>query len=218
MINPMNLTLDDALELADITKEQASHNCHAVSLALINHPEFPTARIARGACSNPDAIIGGQHSWVVIGTDAYDPYATVIDPTIWSYSDTIDGLVITTMQDGEYHPHGWVEGMNMMAWGRPDTPHGDILELADNYEPSARASLFIDMLGPLDWQGWSIMLSQAPITGWPAGEITAAAENTPALSPIIPIDRLGMLTNTNPNNLYIAKEREGEHPEFREIT
>ena len=171
MIDPTSLNLDEALELIKCNREQASHQCHAISLALVKHPEFPLARVARGTCHNPDASIGSQHSWIVLGTDPYDPKATVIDPTLFSYSETIDDLWIGNAEEGGYQPFGWHEGLNIFDWGRPGTPQGPILEISNDYEPSLDGYRFLDMLGPLDWEGWSLMLGNAPVTGWPSGEI-----------------------------------------------
>lgn len=84
MSDPAGMRLDDLLDLAGLTRDQAAQQCHAVSLQLISVPDFPTARVARGFCSNPEAKMLRQHSWIVLGTDAYDPDATVIDPTLWS--------------------------------------------------------------------------------------------------------------------------------------
>jgi hypothetical protein len=38
--------------------------------------------------------------------------------------------------------------------------------------------------------------------GFPAGEFLAAMDDTPATSALVPIDRLGMLTDRNPGGLY----------------
>lgn len=38
---------------------------------------------------------------------------------------------------------------------------------------------------------------------WPAAEIIAAIDDTKALSALVPIDILGMLTDRNPSGLYL---------------
>ena len=62
------------------------------------------------------------------------------------------------------------------------------------------------VVGPLDYGGWSILANYCPVEGWPAGEIYAAMDDTPALKSLVPIDRLGMLTNRNPGRLYLREE------------
>ena len=57
--------------------------CHAASLKLVRHGDLGACRVARGACRG----VLGQHSWVVLGDDCYDKLATIIDPTLWSYTD-----------------------------------------------------------------------------------------------------------------------------------
>lgn len=44
--------------------------------------------------------------------------------------------------------------------------------------------------------------THAPVGGWPSGEITKAVYQTEALSALIPIDRVGMHTDLNPEGLY----------------
>lgn len=59
------------------------------------------------------------------------------------------------------------------------------------------------MVGPLDRPGW-MRLASCPVGGWPAAEVLAAMDDTPALQTLVPIDRLGMLTDRNPGGLYLA--------------
>ena len=42
----------------------------------------------------------------------------------------------------------------------------------------------------------------APVEDWPAGEIFAAMDDTEGLKALVPIDKLGMLTDRNPGGLY----------------
>jgi hypothetical protein len=47
-------------------------------------------------------------------------------------------------------------------------------------------------------------VSHAPVLGWPAGEIIEAVCDTPGLGEVIvPVDRIGMLTDRNPDGLYL---------------
>ena len=171
--------------------------CHAASLKLVRQGEF-ACRVARGACRG----VGGQHSWVVLGDDCYDCYderATIIDPTLWSYDDTVSGIWVGTYRDGRHTPHG--KG-SIWQWGRPDKPTGPIVTLTPRQSFSPTAQDFLELLGPLDFKGWA-MLAHAPVEHWPAGEIIAAINSTEGLSALVPIDILGMTTDLNPKGLYL---------------
>lgn len=171
------------------------HQCHAASLELVRSGLLPdSARVARGACSG----VGGQHSWVALG-DPYAPDAPIVDPTLWSYDDAVDGIWIGTARSGRHVPHGGTG--SIWTYGRPAPALGPPVELTPTTPLSKDARTFLDLLGPLDRSGWAI-LSGAPVGGWPAGEILAAMDDTPALRALVPVDRLGMLTDRNPGGLY----------------
>lgn len=179
-------------------------NCHGASFALVN-AELWTCRLARGTCTN----VGAQHSWVVIGTDPYDDEADIIDPTLWCYDPEIVGIWGGDASAGLHRPHG--KG-SIWDWGKPVAGAGEIVQLEAVEAPwSEEASGFLDVLGPLDWDGWQ-RLTQAPVEGWPAGEILSAIDKQ---RPLVPIDILGMTTNQNPTGTYIASGHEDEFPRYR---
>ena len=154
-------------------------------------------RVARGSCRS----VAGQHSWVVIGTDCYDEGATIIDPTLWSYDPSVEGVWTGTYRDGLHQPHG--KG-SIWAWGRPDYPTGPIMELTPRKPLSASAQSFLSLMGPLDYQGWA-QLAHAPVQNWPSGEIFDAMHHTENLPGLVPIDIIGMVTSLNPGGLYLPK-------------
>lgn len=173
------------------------HNCHGASLALVN--AGLATRVARGWCEG----VLGQHSWAVIGNDCYDRRATIIDPTLWSYTDKVDGIYIGTAVKHQHTPHG--SGL-IWDWGRPRRGIGPVVLLTPKQPLSIVAEDFIALLGPLDRYGWSVLANQAPVQGWPAGEIFSAMDDTKELAAVVPIDKLGMLTDRNPNGLYLPKK------------
>jgi hypothetical protein len=185
--------------------EDWAAQCHAASVKLVQSGRFDVCRVARGSCTG----VGGQHSWVVLGDDCYDMDATLIDPTLWSYDDTVTGVWVGTYRDGKHTPHG--KG-SIWAWGRPDEATGPVIELTPR-EPFSQSALdFLELLGPLDREGW-IMLAHAPVEFWPAAEIIDAMCETPhptipnqTLEGYVPIDIVGMVTTRNPGGLYLPEE------------
>lgn len=176
--------------------EQWVARCHEASLRLVKSDAFADARVARGSCRG----VGGQHSWVVLG-DPYDEDATIVDPTLWSYDDSVEGVWVGSMKDGRHVPHG--KG-SIWEWGRPDNAApGEAMELTPREPWSPAAELFLQMLGPLDQKGW-IMLAHAPVEGWPAGEIIDAMLES-GLGAYVPIDIVGMVTDRNPSGLYLPE-------------
>lgn len=172
--------------------EKWHHQCHAASLAVVR--SGLANRVARGTCLG----VGGQHSWAVAGSDCYADDARIIDPTLWSYSGEEPAVLVCSARRGMHKPSG--KG-SIWSWGRPApaAPGAKVVTLS----PKARARLslearrFLSMVEPLDRRGWDILAS-APVEGWPAGEILEAMNATRALAQVIPIDRLGMLTDLNP--------------------
>ena len=182
-----------------------AHNCHAASIHLVRSGAIDgPCRVARGACEG----VGGQHSWVVLGDDCYDRDAKIVDPTLWSYDAKVEGVWYGSMRDGRHHPHGM--GM-IWDWGRPNPAVGSVIELTPSEPFSDEASMFLDLLGPLDREGWT-MLAHAPVEGWPAAEIIAAMCETEipdrggaTFEALIPVDIVGMLTDRNPGNAYLPE-------------
>lgn len=173
-----------------------AHNCHGISLAIVKAGLVPGGRIARGTCLG----VFGQHSWIVDGPNVYDRDARIIDPTLWSYRDDVDGILFTTPDDKyEHRPHG--HG-NIWAWGRPESGDDEPMVLPNADALSKEAKSFLRACGPLDRLGWGTLFSQAPVGGWPAGEIIGAACDA-GWEVLVPIDRIGMCTDRNPGGLYL---------------
>jgi hypothetical protein len=180
--------------------ESWAQNCHQASLRLVRSgcfdPRF--SRVARGSCVG----VPGQHSWVVIGHDVYDPIAVIVDPTLWSYDETVTGIWIGSAADERHVPHGGTG--TIWTWGQPEARTTDYITLTPSAPLSRSAERFLEMLGPLDYFGWAT-LCDAPVAGWPAAEIIAAIDDTRALKGAVPVDILGMLTDRNPGELYLRE-------------
>jgi hypothetical protein len=188
------LSMTDA-EVADaigLPVESWAQQCHGISLAIIKAGLVPGARVARGSCRG----VRSQHSWIVNGWDCYDPEADIIDPTLWSYVEGVPTIWHGKPNVHGHTPHG---AGSIFRWGRPVAGDGPIIELEGL---SKHAQLFLDHVGPLDFRGWQVLLSAAPVEGWPAAEIIDAASRDKRISACIPIDILGMLTEQNPSGLY----------------
>lgn len=186
---------------------QWSHSCHAASLALVRSGLIDECRVARGACMG----VGGQHSWVVEGMDVYDEEATIVDLTWWSYDDSRSPLTIVRNDMTTHRPHFMG---SLWEWGCPETGMGEEIVLTPEKPLSDGAQQWLDMArriadGPLDRRFWQMLMSTAPVGGWPNDEITLAAYQTPGLKALIPIDRVGMCTDVNPGGLYLPEEEEG---------
>jgi hypothetical protein len=179
-------------QLAQPTLDNWSHQCHAASLNVVQAEVIPGARVARGVCQG----VGAQHSWIVVG-NPYDPEAPIIDPTLWSYLEEVEGIWTGTLETGLHRPHGMG---SIWTWGRPEHHGGETVELKPRKPFSAEALDFLRLLGPLDRDGWAV-LAHAPVEDWPAGEILLAINDT--VGPLVPIDIIGMATDTNPNGLYL---------------
>jgi hypothetical protein len=175
-------------------KSDWAHQCHAMSLALVRSGLLPEgARVARGWTKK----ILSQHSWVVLG-DPYDPAATVVDITLWSYDASVPTIYVGRAKDRPHVPHG---AGSIWQYGRPPEPVSEVVELAE--DPGPRANDFLRLACPtgLDQQGWGVLI-HSPVEGWPSKEILTAVAHTPKLAGLIPIDILGMVTDENPKGLY----------------
>lgn len=192
MISLTDGQLIDVAERALGPLDRWAGQCHAASLAIVKAKVLHGARVARGSCTG----VGAQHSWVVLG-DPYDPSVPIVDPTLWSYDDAVEGVWVGSAADGRHRPHG---AGNIWQWGRPAYPVGDPVRLRPVSPFSDAAVRFLELLGPLDVDGWR-QLAHAPVGGWPAGEILAAIEDT--IGPVVPIDIIGMTTDRNPSGLYL---------------
>jgi hypothetical protein len=212
---------DDVAELAfDVAGHHGEswiHNCHVASIEIVKSGLFPGSRVARG---HADGVGIGQHSWVVLPhdeeilADCYDPTARILDPTLWSYDDSVSG--VWTGHGFERHvPHGTghlkIEDLPVF---RGDTDNVIELpkEVADGL--SYRARDFLLRVGAISYGSRTVALparnwmsiANAPVQGWPSPEIIEAMARTPQLSPFTRIDIVGMLTAINPGGMYLPGE------------
>ncbi len=190
-MNQYELDVQEVEIAIDVPFADWANNCHGISLQIVKAGLVEGGRVVRGTALAVDS----QHSWITAG-DPYDPEAAIIDPTIWSCHQDIEGIWYGTLKDNLHHPHG--QG-NVWEAGRPPDPVGEIIPL--NADLSDHARIFMNLVGPLDRTGWSVLL-HSPVGGWPSKEILTAASKQQDLAVIIPIDILGNATDTNPGELY----------------
>lgn len=187
-----------------------AHRCHEASILLVKSGLLPScARVARGW--HPQ--VRSQHSWITLG-DCYNPDVTIIDPTLWSYlTSDIAGKVpmpptiaIGCARQYDGRPHGFGD---IWKFGRPD----NAVFKGERFFPkepkngwSAAANEFLRIIGPMAHHGWGFLASKCPVGGWPAGEIIEAMHYDKRLTALVPVDRLGMLTDINPSGLYLPGE------------
>lgn len=199
MTKPISFELEAVERAVGRPFAKWAHQCHEIALHIVRSDLIQgPRRVARGHCQG----VPGQHSWVVLGDNCYAEDAGIIDPTLWSYDDTVKGIWYGSMLDKRHHPHG--EG-SIWEWGKPVYQNGEPIEL-EGLSPAAQA--FMKMLYPLDLPAWQILLSRAPVQQWPAREIYAKAAAHKELRSLIPIDRLGMLTDLNPGGLYLPNKKQ----------
>lgn len=194
-----------AVEQALGDLRQWHHQCHAASAHLVHSGVLPEgARVARG--TRPG--VPGQHSWVVLGGDVYNPEG-IIDPTLWSYTDVENPKVVYAhgvTRMGVWHPHGagsiWMEGCPRSG-GAKEINLGPL---------SDKATHFLDLCrkrarGPLD-RVFYMGLVNGPMNGWPSREIVEALIRK-GHGALIPIDIIGHLTDQNPGGLYLPGGERG---------
>lgn len=119
----------------------------------------------------------------MLGDNCYAEDAEIIDPTLWSYVDFVDGIWYGDAGIGWYKPHG---AGSLFDW-KPVTAGGDPIYLEGL---SKTAQIFMDMVYPSDLNGWHSLLAKAPVDGWPAREIYEAAYKNEDLRAFIPINLL----------------------------
>lgn len=175
--------------------EEFAQQCHAASIGLVNSDLFEYARVARGSCAG----VAGQHSWVVLDHDVYNPDATIVDVTAWSYNSHYHKVWIGTVGDGTHSAKGQ---FSIFAGPRPVASGDNPISLTNADQLSALAKEFLKVLGPLDVRGW-MRLGEGGMLGWPAREIVEAMLDTPQLAAFVPLDIHGMLTDRNPGGLYL---------------
>lgn len=168
-----------------------AHECHAASIALVKSGVFDYARVARGWCRG----VMGQHSWVVLGRDVYSADVEVVDPTLWSYTEE-EPYVWRGRNLAMHRPHGIGSIWDFRRLPRP-VEEPIVLERV----PQAAKS-FLDLVGPLDAQGW-MLLANGVMQGWPSSTVIGAMLDDPRLARFVPIDIAGMVTDRNPGGLYL---------------
>jgi hypothetical protein len=204
--------VDGIAALIDVPYEDWAGNCHGISYKVLASGAFGPGRIARGRAAG----VMSQHSWIVLGNDVYDSRAVIVDPTIRPWlaragagggiedgaRKVLTGILVDEAANLSHRPHGSGQIWNA---ARPACGNGGIVELTLRKPLSEEAQEFLEMLGPMDIQGW-MMLANGPMGGWPAGEIIAAMDDTKELRALIPVDILGHVTDRNPGKLYLAEE------------
>lgn len=194
-----------------------AHDCHRAAVTLVRSGKMPVgARVARGW----HPCVRGQHSWVTLG-DCYDPDVTIIDPTLWSYLKADPAGKVphppsiaigdAANYDGKPHGHG-----SIWDFGRPDPVlFGTGTLISRPKAPkggwSEDAVDFMREVGPLNIFGWGFLASQCPVGGWPAAEIIGAMYCDKRLAAMVPIDKVGMLTDYNPGGLYLPGPEKRPH-------
>jgi hypothetical protein len=192
------LEVADFEKAIDLTFPCWAKQCHGVSLEIIKSGILgEPARVARGSCLG---VGFHQHSWIVLGMDCYAEDAQIIDPTLWSYDETVEGIWYGTLRDKKHVPHGYGNVIFELSRLSPRS-NGNIIKLKGRMKLSKEANAFLDRVGPLDQQGWHALL-HSPVMGWPSGEIIEAAYKMKELRAMIPIDIVGMLLLVNPGGLY----------------
>jgi hypothetical protein len=191
---PTKAELERAIE---VPFKKWAHRCHEVSLAIVKSGILgERVRVARGTCPG----VGAQHSWIVLGWDCYDPEAKILDPTLWSYDKSVKGVWHGAASKRGHRPHG---AGSIWNYGRPPNPKGPIIKLP-GLSKAAKAFLDTAQPGGLDLTGWWF-LAHAPVQGWPAKDIIEAMLKHPKLNCMVPIDIVGMVTDTNPQQLYLRE-------------
>lgn len=185
----MKYTEDQIIEALGGSLKKWAKQCHAASIHLVN--QGIGTRVARGWV---DGVLG-QHSWVVVGEDCYNP-KVVIDPTRWSYVCPTLPSVEIWYGDEPHKPHGQGSVYDVPM---PQKTTGKPIKLSGL---SRTAKDWLKHVEPMDRMGWR-QLAGGPMQGWPSKEIIAKMAKHPKLKVMIPIDIIGMLTNLNPGKLYL---------------
>jgi hypothetical protein len=182
-----------------IPKKQWARQCHSVSLAIVQSGLLGRSRVARGFAQG----VASQHSWVVCGDDCYDASATIIDATLWSYVAYVPVVWHGTLNDGIHIPHG----MYPIDMSQFPAGVGNLIKLNRNagFTLAGKAWMRRFANKGLCANQWHWLASRAGCIGWPAGDIYQAMYRTRAVSALIPVDRVGMLTRINPGGLYLKE-------------
>lgn len=187
--------LDAVCEAVGVPYADWRARCHEMSLKILRTGWFGPGRVARGYAIG----VVGQHSWIVLGHDVYDPQAVIVDPTLrlWR-KDPEPGITVGRCSELWHQPHGLGSCFTAVL---PSHHGGPDIRLPASAQLSPVAWAWLAMVGPLDARGW-MQVAHLPVSDWPAKEIITAMYETPALRAFIPIDIVGHLTEFNPNELY----------------
>lgn len=199
MTDPFFVLRETARSALGGSLERWACQCHAASLALVKAPLMPEGRVVRGWCDH----VFGQHSWMVVGMNCYDPDALIIDPTLWSYDDVVEDIWVGRMGDRPEHmPHH-----NWTFWDhKPKRGPGEDIPL-ERYDSLGRAArMYMDLILPLDYKGWCNFATHVGALGWPVGQVVEAMYAQKNLRGALPIDLIGMTTEINPHGLYLRGE------------
>lgn len=195
-------SLADFEKAVGAPQEEWRHECHAVSIAVVKSDVIKgPARVARGSALG----VNGQHSWVVLGNDCYDPSTWILDLTLWSYVEGAPVRLVKQAQDKPWvhKPHG---SGTIFSVPMPSHTGGETIELTPSKPLGVSAQHFLDLIGPLDLRGWNHLI-HSPVLGWPAKEILSAVLDTDQLKAFVPIDIAGMVTDRNPSGLYLRPSK-----------
>lgn len=185
-------SVEDLVAAIGIPFAEWHHQCHAISLAIVRSGAVE-GRVVRGHCRGV-----GPHSWIARGLnpgDVYDENTEILDPTLWSWREDVEGVWYGNLAHGWHVPAG--AGRLL---GTPMHGGGEEIDLGLDhpYLDAARA------MGPLDRVWWHRFLT-GPLQGVAAGEIILAASRDRRVSALVPIDVLGNMTNANPSGLYLRE-------------
>ena len=175
--------------------------CHAASVALINSDLFSDRfrRVARGTAQG----VFGQHSWVVLGEDCYNPNAIIVDVTLWSYDPKQPRVLIDRAKNLSHLPHGsnsiWDAGCPI-----PGDDEDMPLDLPFMHKAEPFYRMVREKVGRTDRRFWMSLWSSNAMLGFNASALLEAfLDRYPDQAAIVPIDIIGMLTDRNPSGLYL---------------
>lgn len=207
----MNLpSIEDIAEAIGVPANQWRNRCHEISLMVVKSgiiapPGPDTCRVARGVAIGYG--IGSQHSWISLGWP-FDPDTVYVDVTAHAWGE-VEGIVCYTAMDAykrfeqgdpSHVAHGF-QPSSIWKFGRPSEPTGEPIAL-DASGLSDTAQSFLEILGPLDTDGWADLL-RYPQGAWPCREIAnAIVAQVPRVMVDVPIDVLGHASDANPSGYY----------------
>lgn len=197
------MNAEEVAKAISIPLERWHGQCHTVSLAIVKKKLFGPSRVARGTCEG----VGSQHSWVVLSArpgSMYEKSTPLLDPTLWTYRDDVEGLFFGTCASKWHTPKG---AGDLWAFGCPQSPGGE--ELIPKEPITGSATSFLRFLkttaGTLSYGFWMRFFSQCPMANPPIlRDLIDACYRDERIRGAIPVDIVGMLTDHNPSGLYLA--------------